>query len=219
MKAEHRKELETNVLADKLGRVVEGIKSGPKGSYLVWGGIAVAVLIVLGVMYFLKSSRAGQSALWVQLDSENSVDKLGEFADAHRGSTQGRIARFEIARILIADGTQNLGSEADHASSLDKLEKARDLYRELAPQSKDAPLLQQEAMMGEAKAEESLAGSVKNGSLEKAMELYRALANAYPDSFQGKAAAQRVKDLEDPDKRKQIEAFYANLNKTVAKKS
>ena len=43
MKTEHRKELQTNVLADRLGKLVQGFREGFKGrptntSLLIWGG-------------------------------------------------------------------------------------------------------------------------------------------------------------------------------------
>ena len=47
MKAEHRKELETNVLAQQLGKAYEGLKQGPSRTTLFWvGGAAAVVLIV-----------------------------------------------------------------------------------------------------------------------------------------------------------------------------
>ena len=45
MKAEHRKELETNVLADRMGRVVQKIRTRPQRRvvlYVVGGVVAVA---------------------------------------------------------------------------------------------------------------------------------------------------------------------------------
>src|SRR5438128_2541081 len=47
MKAEHRKELETNILADKMGKFITGAKTGPsRGSvrYLV-----IAAVVVLAI--------------------------------------------------------------------------------------------------------------------------------------------------------------------------
>jgi hypothetical protein len=92
----------------------------------------------------------------------------------------------------------------------------------LIPLSGDAPLLAQEAMMGAAKAEETLIGVPKEdnpsefrGTLERAIELYQKLAETYPDSFQGKAAAKRVKELQE--KGPQIQAFYVELNKRLSR--
>ncbi|MBI1830822.1 MAG: hypothetical protein HYR84_05150, partial [Planctomycetes bacterium] len=46
MKAEQRKELETNTLADKMGQVVEQGKDVPRGTYLTMFLVAIGVVIV-----------------------------------------------------------------------------------------------------------------------------------------------------------------------------
>ena len=47
------KELQTNVLADRLGKLVQGFREGFAGrpsntSLLIWGGIAVALVLIVG---------------------------------------------------------------------------------------------------------------------------------------------------------------------------
>ena len=86
------------------------------------------------------------------------------------------------------------------------------------------PLLAQEAMMGAAKAEESLCGSIQadnpnepRGTLERAQDLYQKLADAQPETFQTKAAREKVQELQDPAKRNKLQEFYVQLNKQVAK--
>jgi hypothetical protein len=49
MKAEERKELETNVLADRVGKIVERVKGGPSRRAVVW----VLLIAVVGVGFFL----------------------------------------------------------------------------------------------------------------------------------------------------------------------
>src|SRR5262249_17758559 len=69
MKAEKRKALETNVLADKLGKAVEGLKQGPSRRTLVYVGIAVlALLVYFTWRYFSTSSEKGSSERWFKLD-------------------------------------------------------------------------------------------------------------------------------------------------------
>lgn len=220
MKAEHRKELETNVLADRMGRMLEAVKGAPSNARGRWGVLVVAAIVVAGIIlayYLINKSYGDRSALWVKLDSMTNADELAPFAQEHRGSIAARTARFDEARILLARGVENLGTQEQHASAVDSLDRARALYDALAPECKDAPLLQQEAMMGVAKAEESLVGSAKDGSLDKALELYQKLADAYADTFQGEAAKKRVKELQDPIARLQIQTFYTKLNERVAK--
>ena len=228
MKAEHRKELETNVLANRMGRVVEAIKA-PKNPHMKWIVPAVIVLIVGGIwayFHFTSLAQKDRSALWLQLgkagqssDLNKATDELTELANNNRGTIVGRTAQFDVARIWMARGMENLGNPEQHASALDMLENAGKMYGDLAPMVKDMPLLQQEAMMGAARSQESLVGSVKGGNLDRAVELYSKLAEAYPDTFQGQAARKRVEELKDPKKYAEVQAFYKELNQRVHKKS
>ena len=225
MKAEHRKELETNVLANSMGKLVEAVRTGPKGSLRI-GIVAALVLGALVLGYYLyQSSYTDTSKLWTQLDAAKDPKDLEELAKDNAGTLPARTARFEVARIFLAEGVQNLGSFDQHESALDKLEKARTLYEELGNEARDMPLLAQEAMMGAAKAEESLCGSAQadsptepRGTLDRALELYQKLADAQPETFQTKAAREKVQELQDPTKRAQLQEFYDQLNKQVAKK-
>ena len=47
MKAEHRKELETNVLANRMGRLLETAKQKPQRGTVMWILFGVAVLVVV----------------------------------------------------------------------------------------------------------------------------------------------------------------------------
>jgi len=217
MKAEHRKELETNVLADWLGRRLETLKQGSKNSYLVTGVVVLIAALVFGGIYWLRTTRASASALWYKYDTAGTLSDLDKLAADNRGTMAARASRFEVARALLAQGVQNLGNPEQHASAVDSLEKARGFYEELAPQAKDTPVLQQEALMGVATAEESLVGSSKDASLDKAQEYYQRVADQFPDTFQGAAARKRVDELKNPKTRAEIEKFYVTLNQRVAK--
>jgi hypothetical protein len=97
---------------------------------------------------------------------------------------------------------------------------ARGMYVQLAKDSADVPLQMQEAMLMQAKIDESLTGVADPdkpgemlGSLEKAKEQYQALASKYPDSAAGIAAKKRLEELEK--NKAQIESFYAQLNELL----
>jgi hypothetical protein len=138
---------------------------------------------------------------------------LQKFIDANRGTTAARTARFEEARYRLEFGVKNLGNKGQYPYAVENLKKARTKYDELAAESRDTPVLVQEAMMGAAKAEEALAAS-SDGSIEKAVELYERLAKATPSSFQTKAAEERAKALKD----KRVQDFYAKLKEDATKK-
>lgn len=225
MKAEHRKELETNVLADRMGKLVETARANPKASFRFWIVVTLVLAAIVLGYYLYQSSSTDTSRLWIQLDAAKNAEELEKFAGENGGTIPARTARFEAARILLAQGVQNLGSPEQHASALGKLEKARALYEELSNEGREMPLLAQEAMMGAAKAEESLCGSAKpdhanepRGTLDRALELYQKLADAQPETFQTKAAREKVQELQDPAKRAKLLEFYVKLNQQVEKK-
>ena len=78
-------------------------------------------------------------------------------------------------------------------------------------------------MLGTAKAEEALVGIPKPdapdqtvGSLDRALELYQQAADKCGDSFEGKEAAERAKDIRE--NKQKILAFYQDLNKGYSTK-
>jgi hypothetical protein len=224
MKAEHRKELERNVLRERMGHVAETLKQKPtSGAYVVVGVILLVVALFWAWKYYSISSARNTSERWTRLDEIRNVADLPPFVEKNAGTAAARTARFEEARYRLQHGVGNLGSPTQHDSAVDDLKTARSVYEELAPISRDVPVLAQEAMMGRAKAEEALSATPNPenkaemlGSLDRAVELYNQLKDAYPDTFQAKAAEARVKDL--TDKRDKVQAFYAELNKQASKK-
>ena len=159
MKAEHRKELQTNVLADKLGRVLQNMRAGPSRGTVVL--LTVAVLaVVLGLVwyYFWKSKEESTSRLWLRWDGITTEQELQSFADDKdiQGTPQARLARFQLARRKLVEGTRTLGSAFDREPSIKSIREASKLYEELADQVTDNPLMQQEALLGAAKAQECL---------------------------------------------------------------
>ncbi len=226
MKAEHRKELQTNVLADSLGRLVKNVKSGTTSSSLIYWIVAAVVLLAIIAWYLYSGySSRSRSELWTKLDVAAGTANLPELeaiAEQSRGSAAGRTARFQVARIRLEEGLNSLGSEQRRAEALDNVEKARELYAQLIADTNDAPLLRQEAMMGVAKAEETLIGIPKadgsaemRGTVAQALKYYEDLSNATPETFQTQAAKQRAQQLRDNGP--QVENFYTELNKRFIK--
>jgi tetratricopeptide (TPR) repeat protein len=191
MKAEHRKELQTNVLADRLGKAIQGIKEGPsRGTMLFVGVVALAGLLIFIWWYFWSTSQAADSARWAAWDGLTTPAALDSFAQnkENQGTTQGRVARFQIARLSLLAGLRELGSS--RAAALENIRKAARIYEELAGESSDSPLLLQEALLGAGKANEGL------GEVDKAKGYYKKLADTHPDSPFGKDARAQLERLE-----------------------
>src|SRR5439155_760154 len=69
MKAEHRKELQTNALADRMGRFVQRIKTRPKRGPVLWIAAGAIVLVLLGIVMWMRGQRQREnSVLWLLLD-------------------------------------------------------------------------------------------------------------------------------------------------------
>jgi hypothetical protein len=211
MKAEHRKELQTNVLADKLGHAIQGLKEGPsRNTVLVGALVALVVLLIVTWYYFSSSAQAGNSARWLQWDSLADPRQLETFADDKeiQGSMQGRAAQFQIARLNLIEGLQRFGSNRGDAAKT--IRKAADLYEKLEKDSRDTPLLQQEALMGAARAFESL------GELDKAKSYYEKLTQTYPATALGKSAQKQLDRLGSEAVSKDLRDLAAELNPSAA---
>jgi hypothetical protein len=237
MKAQHRHDLHTNILADRVGRLLQGMKSTPKStSMLVW----VLVLLSFGTFavwqYWGHATETQHSAVWTEVDEAThdpraSLDRLQSISAEHRGTIAARTADFELARYYMqrssSQDSTELFSPSKNDQTLSFLKEALRLYKELAPRCADSPVLAQEALMGIAKAKESLVGVVPEddkddyGTLDQALEAYQKLAEKYPaekypETEVVKAARRRVAEIEA--KKPEIEKFYQQL-RTATKSS
>jgi hypothetical protein len=192
MKAEHRKELETNALADRIGYFVEGLRQGPSRTTAIYGSIAVAA-VLLFVVYRLVAANAAatDSSRWLRWDGIDNREELTKFLGETGDTEQGRLARFELARLDLVDGLAALDS-VTKAEAIKKIRSAADAYEKLAGESGSTPQLVREALLNAAKARESL------GELDQAKQLYGKLAREYPQTLVGKYAAEQAKALETP---------------------
>jgi hypothetical protein len=234
MKAQHRHQLHTNALADRMGRLLQGMRSAPKStSTLLWVFVVLG-LATFAVWQFAASASVNRSALWTSVDEAMHAPSAGPgglqaIEKDNPGTIAARTAGFQLARWKLQQGLESVAGD-DRTRALPLLVDARKLYKDLEPRCIDVPLLAQEAMMGKATAEESLAGIVessnaaettgteKAGSLDQALEYYRELAKRFPESVLGKKAEKRANELEQQTSRAQIDQFYAEANKKAAPK-
>jgi hypothetical protein len=221
MKAEHRKELQTNELADWMGHKLDSLKTD-KRSWTT--GLVIVLLVggaIAGSVYFLRGT-SGSAALWGRLNTATDTKELEKLAQEHPNTRVGRAALFEVARIQYQEGLRDLASPDLRASALTKLLKAREQYEQLSAECKDSPQLSQEALMWIAKIDEALINATlpekpgeKLSDIDRAIQSYQKLGQLTPETFQTKAAAERAKLLQD--KRADFETFYTKLNEAAAK--
>lgn len=209
MKAEKRKHIEENTLAHGVSTLVERAKSGRLVG-LRWLGLALAVVLVLGVWWYaVRQSKRADSQVWSGLSNlvqRGGVSSLDEFAAAHKDSTAARLARLEAARAQLGlDGIALLqtGDKAQRNKAVQNLEKARDEFTKLADEFQSDPTLRATSLMAAAEAELALVGVPKSdglgslGSVSSAADLYRKAAQAVGEATPvGEQAQKRADDLE-----------------------
>jgi hypothetical protein len=218
MKAEHRKELQTNALADRMGRVIQKMKQRPsRGSFLT---VVLVIFVVLAGIFFLwRRSRAAEqaAAAWVDFSRTQEKQTLELVMDKLE-PVQPRVARLadiQLAWIdLYENGIKMMAVDPRRAAANIKLAKGR--YERLLPDLKDDPVLAPEAHYALAVAEESLAVDDPVTHLSAARELYNAVAKDYPKSAHAKLAEKRAKQLSNSEERARIERFYNALGRSVA---
>jgi tetratricopeptide (TPR) repeat protein len=228
MKAEHRKELQTNVLADTAGRFLQRIKEGPsRGTVLTCGAVALVLLIFFSWRYFSRTALESRSALWLKVDeaerkldgvadlgqAEDVVKELEHAAQEKPQTVPAQVLRFTSARAQLRLGLERLCAQdkAEREKALNRIEQARDLFTTLVRETGETPILHQEALLGVATAQESL------GQIDDALEEYRKVVAVDANSAAGKAAQARVEYLGDPEHLKQATSFYATLEQRAKK--
>jgi hypothetical protein len=219
MKAEHRKELQTNALADRMGRMIQRMKTRPKrGTVVTW--LLIALLVGAVVLFFWsRRNRSTENAQkWILLEAADLRTLANELGD-EPSTPQGKAARFQIAwRSLWNEGVRAVGVAPGFA--MERVTVAQRLYRALAEETKDDPVLGPEALYGVAVAEEALAVEAKDtdDQIHKAEKRYKDVVDKFPTSARGKAAKKRYDELKDNDKRIEIVRFYNRMERVTRDK-
>jgi hypothetical protein len=220
MRAEKRKEIETNSLAKWLNNVWTGTK---RRSAYIWGGaIIVALLLIFGWTQWSKSRARSHAEQWVELDDADSKEKLSDLSNKYRDSLVGKAAKVRLARLALGpEGLEKLGTldPTQRNAAVVSIEQARDLYAGVAPDLKENSVLQQEAWLGAAEAEEALLAVPTEGSeqprgtIEKVIDYLKKAKDVAGDSDPGKAIEKKLAAYEkDKD---QITKFYADVRRQL----
>ncbi|HET6572074.1 MAG TPA: hypothetical protein VFG68_00605, partial [Fimbriiglobus sp.] len=204
-----RKHIEENTLAHGVSTLVERAKSGRLVG-LRWLGLALAVILVLGVWWYaVRQSSRADSLVWSGLSNlvqRGGEASLTEFATTHKDTTAARLARLEAARILLGPdgiGLMQTGDKAQRNKAVENLVKARDESAKLAEEFQADPTMRATALMMAGEAEVALVGVPKSdglgslGSVSAAAEFYRKAAQAVGEGTPvGEQATKRADDLE-----------------------
>lgn len=192
MKTERRHELQTNALADRIGKSVELIEQ----NYRAVVGVLVALLIMVAVYFYISGERtASRTQAWDRyfkaLNQNDMVDMMS-VADTYSDTAAGAWARLTIADQSFAQGVSQLLQNKAEAN--DQLHRAIDAYDQVlkSAAAQQQPLLAQRALWGLARSHES------QNQLDKARDAYAQLAEPgrWTDPIFATEAQRRLKALE-----------------------
>jgi len=228
MKAEHRKELQTNALADRMGRFIKQIKKRPsRGSFLTW--VLVVIVLAAGGFFLLRRGAAAnrEARAWAEFSQ-------GDYPRAREGkrtvynydilmqerSLVGRAAKLQRAWEFLHDrGIKML--QADYFNALDAVRAAGKVYESTFPEVKDDPVLAPEVKYALAVVEETLAAQLtltdkkREEHIDKALRLYQGVEKEYRGSAHGEQAKKRVELLKTPEQRRRLIEFYGELSRRI----
>lgn len=206
MKAEHRKELQTNTLSATLAGWLDALRGGPTtGSVIFWTFILLAIGFIVLWRYTSFTSQQTNSALWTKVENAETPKELLEVAESSPGSSAARAARFERARMLLRQGFEKMLSNLDieREEAWKDVKTAEEEYAKLAGEPLQSPILIQEALFGLAKAREA------QGDIDGALKAYDQLTSKYGETPIGKVAAEQAEKLRA--NAEQAKEFYAKL--------
>jgi tetratricopeptide (TPR) repeat protein len=205
MKAEERKEIETNSLVLLVQKWRKNLTW--RTGYYVIGTLALIITGVVLYRYFTGESSKARDAILEQLASANTPQKLKEGMEAHRGTVYGSLFKIQLARYLLKnDGLPKVGTDNETAQqqAANAIADARGYFLELTAELKekhDAGMVQ-EAWASAAKGEETLVGlptvargSEYRGNVDKAIEYYEKAAAIFPDLDESKRYKARAEML------------------------
>ncbi len=205
MRAERRHELETNELADYLGRLLRDYNV-----HLKLGGIILAAVLIGGLVYrVLATSEARRAArAWEAFMVAREPEDYERIIRDFEGLPAAHWAMLELADLEYSRGLDRLTQNREEAETY--LKKALERYRRALQVASEVdsidPAFGARALLGQAHCYEAL------GDRSKAIEAYERLLKEYPDTWMARRAEERLEELKKPA----AAEFYAALQRAAA---
>ena len=205
MKAEERKQIETNSLILAVQKAKQYCSGRPL--YYLVGTILLITVGVILYRYYSSERKKARDAIQFQLMSADTPEKLKMGMEEYRGTIEGSLYKSQLARRLLnQDGLPKLGTDRAEARRLaaNSVSDARGYFLELTTElkEKEQAALLQEAWLSAAKAEESLVGlpitedgNDSRGDIDKAIGYYEKAAAIFADKDFSKSYKERAEKL------------------------
>ena len=189
MKTDRRHELQTNVLADWIGKHLSQWEAHSKT--IIALVLLVAAAAIAGTVLVQQQAARAQVGWnhFFQAFGDRDPEALGRVAVANQGTTPGDWALLAEADLKLSEGIGDLYTNRTNAK--ENLEQAERTYLTIESLASE-DLLRERAWFGLGQVYESLA------DIDKAKQYYGKLISSSPTSGLGKEAARRTKDLSDP---------------------
>ncbi|MFV1965207.1 MAG: hypothetical protein ACC628_07260, partial [Pirellulaceae bacterium] len=197
MKSKKRHELQTNILADWLGRHIEQLRPYANAIFAV---VVVTTVVGIAVSYFISRQSAKTAVGWEEYFAalnERDSERLSAVAADHQATVVALWAKQSEGDLELARGNDAVYIDRDAAR--EALGRARECFEAVADGAEAFPRLQQRAQFSLAQAHESLGAlnafrSDKN-DLQTAADLYAVVAQVSPGSALGSLAKDRTELL------------------------
>ncbi len=197
MKTERRHQLQTNQLADQLGKTIESTKP-----YLKWIGIGVAaaIVLVLTVTFISHRQNVATGNAWAEyIQALSETDRqlaLQDVATVYPGTAAATWAELAKADLNLGQGCQSIYQNKEEAEKL--LNEAIEGYKSIVGSSPRDTFTAQRAQFGLGTAYETL------GRLKEAREAYEEVLKRGETT----AVARLAKEHLDLLKSDEVQAFY-----------
>jgi predicted negative regulator of RcsB-dependent stress response len=197
MKTQRRHELQTNQLADSIGRYLQTVR--PYQKQLSFG--LIALVVIVGAVIWLNNQQQSQaSASWSNFFdalAEQKPDALEDVVRLHPDSTAALWAQLSAGDMKLAGGAAML--YVDRKDAEKNLRDAEKAFLAVEQGAARYPLLLQRAQFGLGQVYESLF------SVEKARDAYKRVLEIDADSALADVAKRRIEALSDQS----VESWYA----------
>ena len=187
MKSTRKHELQTNELADALGRMIEQVK--PHGRIIAYGASAAVVLIIaLVVIPWMRAGDVGsQAALEFATAMSGDAPALRIFLRNHADAPQAPTVQLLLAGKILVEVASGVAADPEAKTSpAALLSEARELYTQVAQAS---PALEPMARVGLALV------TVQEGDVARGADDLKAVIARWPESLAAEKAKGHVENL------------------------